>query len=97
MNTLQEIKHLCISSNAFLLNDNIIKSDEKKQEAQHLTFIEGYNAFSSENDSIPETIKHFTFLHKYWNNGLQEGFNTFEVLNCTSCQDKSIEMCYIHD
>jgi hypothetical protein len=102
MEDIQEIKNLCISSNAFSLNGNLIKSDEKKQEAQRLIYIEGYNAAEYNNDGsdgscIPHIIEHFTFLIKDWNNGVQEGFNALEISRCNSCQDSSIAMCYIHD
>jgi hypothetical protein len=98
MTTTQEIKNLCISSRAFCLNGNTLKSNAKKLDAQNLIYIEGYNAAHNNcNPSIPNELKIFDFLFKDWNEGLLEGFGDIEVSQCQHCQNKEVSMCHIHD
>lgn len=93
------IKHKVISSQAFKLNNDILKSEKKLDEAEQLTFELGYNVAYMEDEyvSMPVTLSPFSSLKKSWDKGVLTSLEYIEMSECMQCQDNEVAMCSRHD
>jgi hypothetical protein len=97
------IRNLCISSQAFRLNNQFERVEERLIEAHYLIVQLGYDSVKFLDDidiCFPEQLKRFDVNNKFianWDEGRQCAFLSAELSSCQYCQDILVDMCPHHD
>ncbi len=103
LSTTMQLKMLCISNNAFLINNDKKKSEVLQGKIHRLSFEVGYEVGydvvqTNPKGSLPESLSFFSsIITPSFNEGLNYVHECKEIQECKGCQDIKVEACPFHD